>query len=105
MVEFWEDSKDIRIAISNKLSEFSRREDLVGWVRPANVNVGALADEIARLSKENSQLRLDLSQNGAGNSMSLSFDGMRKLLTAKGLLEIHRELSHSARPPRNGRSE
>ena len=88
MVEFWEDSKDIKIAVAEKLSEFARREDMVGWVRPDNVNVGALADEIARLSKENSQLRLDLSQNGAGNSMSLSFDGMRKLLTAKGLLEF-----------------
>jgi hypothetical protein len=88
IVEFWEDSKDIRIAISKKLSEFSRREDLVGWVRPDKVNVGALADEIARLSRENSQLRLDLSQNGAGNSMSMSFDGMRKLLTAKGLVEF-----------------
>jgi hypothetical protein len=43
VVKFWNDSKDIKIAVSEKLSEFARREDLVGWVRPNNVNVGALA--------------------------------------------------------------
>jgi len=88
MVKFWEDSKDIKIAVAEKLSEFARREDLIGWVRPDDVNVGALADEMARLSKENSDLRTELSRKGIENSMAPGFEDMRKLLAAKGLLEF-----------------
>jgi hypothetical protein len=58
MVRFWSDSKDIKLAILETLSEFSRREELIGWI-PGNqaVNTGELAEELARLAKENSELR------------------------------------------------
>ena len=58
MVKFWSDSKDIKLAILETLSEFSRREELIGWI-PGNqaVNTGELAKELARLAKENSELR------------------------------------------------
>jgi hypothetical protein len=58
MVRFWSDSKDIKLAILETLSEFSRREQLIGWI-PGNqaVNTGELAEELARLAKENSELR------------------------------------------------
>ena len=58
MVKFWSDSKDIKLAILETLSEFSRREELIGWI-PGNqaVNTGELAEELARLAKENSELR------------------------------------------------
>ncbi len=56
--EFWMDSKDIQLAILNKLGELSRRDDLSGWVRPSEQsNLPALSDELARLSRENSELR------------------------------------------------
>lgn len=62
MSKFWEDTKDIKIIISETLSTFARREDLVGWVRAnSQSDLPALADEIARLSKENAQLRSQLS--------------------------------------------
>jgi hypothetical protein len=32
---FWEDAKDIKISISETLSHFARREELIGWVRPS----------------------------------------------------------------------
>jgi hypothetical protein len=58
MSKFWEDSKDIKIAVTESLSHLARRENLIGWVRPnTQSNVPALADEIARLSKENDHLR------------------------------------------------
>lgn len=58
MSEFWEDTKDIKITITGKLSQLMKRENLVGWVWPSTQsNLPALADEIARLSKENAQLR------------------------------------------------
>lgn len=57
VVEFWEDSKDIQNIILKKLGQLARREDLVGWVRPnTQVNVPAITDEMARLSKENARL-------------------------------------------------
>jgi hypothetical protein len=51
MSEFWEDSKDIKIIISRKLSQLTRRENLIGWVRPSTQsNFPARIDENARLS-------------------------------------------------------
>jgi hypothetical protein len=51
---FLEDAKDIKISVGETLAQFARREELFGWVRPsAQPNMPALADEIARLSREN----------------------------------------------------
>ena len=58
MSRFWNNPLEIKIAILETMSEFSRREDLIGWI-PGNeaIDVGALAEEIARLTKENASLR------------------------------------------------
>ncbi len=63
MVKFWSDPKDIKLAIYETLNEFSRRDDLIGWI-PSDqaVNSGAVAEEIARLGKENAMLRDRLSR-------------------------------------------
>jgi hypothetical protein len=53
IVKFWSDSKDIELAILKTLSEFSRREELIGWI-PGNQAVNT--EELARLAKENSEL-------------------------------------------------
>jgi hypothetical protein len=57
IVRTWSDPRDIKLAILETLSEYSRREDVVGWI-PGNeaVNTVVLA-EIARLTKENAMLR------------------------------------------------
>jgi hypothetical protein len=69
--KFWEDTKDIKIAITEKLSQIGRREDLTGWVRPnTQPNVPALADEIARLSKENAQLHSQLAAIAVSSHMA-----------------------------------
>lgn len=63
MVRFWSDSKDIKLAIMETLAEFDRREDLVGWIPGSeSINTGALAEEIARLGKENAELRDQLAK-------------------------------------------
>lgn len=62
MVEFWNDKKDIQLAIFKTLSDFIYRKELIGWVKADNVvNTALLADEIAKLSKENTELREKLS--------------------------------------------
>ncbi len=89
MVRFWEDSKDIKIAVGETLSHLARRDDLVGWVRPTHTaNMPALADEIARLSKENAALRGELSRMGTDDRIAgIGFDEIRGILEMKGLLE------------------
>lgn len=58
LVKFWHDVKDIKLAIYETLSEFSHREELIGWIRgDQRVNGNLLAEEIAKLTRENSELR------------------------------------------------
>lgn len=58
LVKFWSDPRDIKLAIHEAMAEFARRPELVGWL-PGNkvVDTGPLAEELARLAKENSDLR------------------------------------------------
>jgi hypothetical protein len=90
MIRFWDDSKDIKIAIGETLAQFSRRDELIGWVRPNNeANMPALADEIARLSKENAILRGQIAQAGMNDSINgLSFDELWAILNHKNLLDV-----------------
>jgi hypothetical protein len=90
MSKFWEDSKDIKIAVTETLSHLARRQDLVGWVRPsAQSNLPALADEIARLSRENAQLRAQLA--GAVQEeliKGLTFLDLKAILDGSGATEV-----------------
>jgi Domain of unknown function (DUF4062) len=82
--DFWNDRKDIQLSIMHKLPEWSEREDLVGWVR-GNEAVGPqVANEMARLSRENSDLRATLS---ARQELfhGLDFDGLVSLLRQDNL--------------------
>jgi nucleoside 2-deoxyribosyltransferase len=85
MVEFWEDSKDIKIAIANKLGQLSRRDDLIGWVRHHNeADLPALSNEIARLSKDNADLRSQISTKPEVIINGLPYSQMKALLQKKG---------------------
>src|SRR5262249_7920159 len=66
MVRFWSDPRDIKLAILETMSEFERRAELVGWISGNEaVDSSAVVNEIARLTKENSELRAQLSQISA----------------------------------------
>ena len=85
--KFWDDSKDIKIYVGDTVSKLARREDLVGWVRPGgSADVAALADELARLSKENAELRLQVNQPQDGLVGGFHYDDLVALLVAKNLL-------------------
>jgi len=90
VIKFWDDEKDIKISIGETLSHFSRREDLVGWIRASEqANMPALADEIARLSKENAILRSQVQSNKAGVMIQgLTFEELKDMLESKGLLDF-----------------
>lgn len=89
MVRFWDDAKDIKISTGETLAQFARREDLVGWVRPsaAGADVSALADEIARLSRENAQLRSRSATQAELMISGFTFDELLELLQRKTLLQ------------------
>jgi len=90
MVKFWEDLKDIKIAVGETLAHFSRKDDLVGWIRASQeANVPALADEMARLSQENARLRSRI--QGAESALrinGLSFSELKTVLESKALLRF-----------------
>jgi hypothetical protein len=72
MVRFWSDPKDIKLAILETMAEFTRREDLVGWVQGDEaINTGVVAEEMARLAKENATLREQIT-----NASSVQFNGL-----------------------------
>ncbi|MDO6433118.1 DUF4062 domain-containing protein [Flavitalea sp. BT771] len=84
LVRFWDDKKDIKLAIHETISEFSYTKVLVGWIRGDNqVNTGILAEEIARLTKENGELRVKL-QDPQGRDTALysgmTYEQLRDLL-------------------------
>jgi len=89
--KFYEDKKDIKIAIHETLSDFAYRKELVGWIRGNNsVNTAQLADEIARLTKENSELR---SKSSNALYSSLTYDELWELLNnSKQLNDVDKNL-------------
>lgn len=54
---FFDDPKDIKLAVHETLADFAARKEFVGWVRGDEIKKQApLLDEIAQLSKRNSTL-------------------------------------------------
>ena len=84
IVRLWRNPLEIKLAIHETLGEFSRRDELIGWI-PGDqaVNSGAVAEEIARLAKENSSLRERLSGQTERTYCGLSFDEMSQLLRSE----------------------
>jgi hypothetical protein len=83
MVRFWSNPLEIKLAILETLADFSRRDNLIGWV-PGNevVDTSELAEQLARLTKENAVLREQVKQLSlaAGIYNGLNFDEMYRLL-------------------------
>ncbi|MBB6332174.1 hypothetical protein HNP24_003166 [Chryseobacterium sediminis] len=81
MIKHCDDSKDIKIAIHETLSDFSYRKDLIGWIRGDNaVNSNLLADQIARLTKENNDLKNSKNQNLESKYAGLNYEELKTLL-------------------------
>ncbi|MFS4471603.1 DUF4062 domain-containing protein [Chryseobacterium sp. T20] len=84
MIKYCDDNKDIKIAIHETLSDFSYRKELIGWIRGDNaVNTSLLADEIARLTKENNELRNALPNKQETLYNGLNYTELKKLLTGE----------------------
>ena len=81
MTKFWEDEKDIQLAIHQTLPEFSRDESLIGWIKSdESINVSDMSNELARLSKENAELREKLNSKELDKFAGVSFKQMVEIL-------------------------
>ena len=84
-VKHWDSHPTLQLAIINTIHVLDREENLVGWVRGNEaVDTGAIAEELARLTKENSELRTQVanSSKSVNNTLynGLTFDQMYSLM-------------------------
>ena len=66
MCAFWDDLKDIKLSINDSIRDIEYRyaSSLKGWVKADDTDYSSISEELARLSKENSELKSQLdSQN------------------------------------------
>lgn len=88
MVKFCHDKKDIKIAVHETLSQFEYEKKLVGWIRGDNsFNASLLADEIARLTKENDYLRNNNKSRNEFLYNGLTYSELKQLLLQEETLE------------------
>lgn len=86
MVRYWREPKDVQLAILKTLPEIAERPDMSGWVRISeNVDLAPIADEVARLSKENARLRSEIAANAGARYNGLSFDDLYRILATTQL--------------------
>ena len=76
---FWKDKKDIKSAIFQKLPEWAQRADLTGWVRGEEATNPEVMNELARLSRENNELRARVSSE-VETFTGLTFDELSRLM-------------------------
>jgi hypothetical protein len=101
VVKFWDDKKDIKIAVGETLAHFARREELTGWVRAAKeVDLERLLNEIARLSQENAHLRSLGSSSSEPTIAGFTFQELLELLKGKKLLHFLEHYREELSAPR-----
>jgi hypothetical protein len=79
---FWNDEKDIRAAIFQKVPEWAQREDLTGWIHAEDAVSTESVNELASLSMENRELRerLKTFENRTGNAFEDIDDMIREII-------------------------
>jgi len=86
LCRFWNDKKDIQAAIFQKLPEWAQRSDLVGWIRADDAPSSEVTNELARLSQDNRELRLQLTRQ-QDDFNGLTFDELIRTLRKDQLRE------------------
>ena len=87
--KFWEDKKDIKIAIHETLADFEYRKELIGWVRADKaIDAGPLAEQIAALVKENNELRARVDNSPILTYAGLTYNELKKLLEKERITEV-----------------
>jgi hypothetical protein len=90
LCRFWSDKKDIQAAIFQKLPEWAHRPDLAGWVRGDEATSPEAMNELARLSKENHELREQL-KSSSDTFGGLDFETLVQKLADRKFSEVERQ--------------
>lgn len=85
MVGYYDDVKDIQIATIKAINEIVDEYKPLGWVKADNTTSAQVAEELARLTKENNRLTALVDDNKING---LTVDGMQKLLISKYVGEL-----------------
>ena len=64
MCAFWDDLKDIKLNVNDSIRDIEYRyaSSLKGWVKADDTDYSSILEELARLSKENSELKSQLEE-------------------------------------------
>lgn len=90
--KFYNDKRDIQLAIFQKLVEYTGDENLVGWVYGKDVpNVSVLSTENAKLRIENDKLRVEIERFKKNKKESLqindvNYDELKSMLRSKKII-------------------
>lgn len=89
LCKFWDDAKDVKIAVTETLAHIARREELVGWVRATEqADLAAMLNEMTRLSNENARLRADAGRGNQPHQINgLYFPELKALLEKSGVIK------------------
>ncbi|GGD81535.1 hypothetical protein GCM10011514_52020 [Emticicia aquatilis] len=86
---FWSDLKDIKLSINDSIRDIEYRYEgsLKGWIKDEGINFSSTLDELTRLSKENSELKLELAnyQNSGEKINGVEIEKFAELLKNKKL--------------------
>lgn len=87
---FFDEPKDIRLAVFESLPDLGRNKDLIGWVRGDQIiDTQPLVDEVKKLSQDNTALRAKLTQlekqAEKNNEGQREFNDALRILKAKEL--------------------
>lgn len=89
LCKFWDDSKDIKITVTETLSHIARRDELVGWVRASGqADMAAFLNEMTRLSQENAKFRAEQGRTTETPQFNgLHFSELKMLLEKEGAIK------------------
>ncbi len=88
MVRFWTDPKDIKVSIMETMADFNNRAELIGWIpgdEAVDINI---VEQLAKLSKENAELRKQFSSPLVISNDNLSLGGPKLSIDSISLRNV-----------------
>lgn len=100
LVKFYHDKRDIKLAVYETLSDFSHRDELIGWVRAdESTDTTSLVNQLGDLTQKNKELEKQLKEYNSNKDIEIgnyTFENLKKILDSK-IINIPKEVSGSTK--------